>query len=536
MWASAGISWEPQRLKGEELLNLPIKILQTIQIETEQANIEFTGINTLVAAWDIVARVTSRHLLVIINAQTTDALERDLAIQLNGDTGANYSAQELHGSGAAAIATVFTGIGTYLSRVDISGDTVPQMFGGGVILIPHAFNTINHKALLGLGGACEDLAGTSVGRWASTAAITSIFLYPAVGNFSIGSTIHLGVIDERYLVEEWISAGVGTAIFDNIPQGEGDLVVIGYAKSTQDAIEDEVLHYINDDGVAANHPAIEMLGRGAGPPTSAAVNGEIAMIPGQQGANIFGALAVSYSQFIKDNQPHFLSLSGYHSSVGPTSEIRLMSGRRDNIEPINKIELDPRLGVNFFAGSLFSLYRVPKRIIERVELTAPQATITFDNIPQNFEAIMLHVYAKTDQAAGSDPVRFTINADVDPNNYNHQQLYGFAGAVTAVRSIADRDLLLISGSIAPNPNEFDGGTLLFPAYAENDRHKHIIGLYGNSDNSVFIQSARWLDTDPITSIAITPLGGPNFLAGTVVELEGILRKEGLPPVEGQQVG
>jgi len=147
----------------------------------------------------------------------------------------------------------------------------------------------------------------------------------------------------------------------------------------------------------------------------------------------------------------------------------------------------------------------------------------------------LTVYAKTDRAAGSDPVRFTINADAVAANYNKQELYGFGAAVTALRTASDRDWMLVSGSIAVPDEEFDGGVLLFPGYAETDRHKHAIGLYGNSENSVFIQSSRWLDTAAITSIAITPVNGPNFVAGTIVELEGVLRKEGLPPSEGMSV-
>lgn len=516
------------------MLNLPIKILKTIQIETAQANIAFTGIAALVAQWDAVARVTSRHLVIKINV-ATDGVANDIGLDVtfNGDGGANYNRQTIEGIAVASSAWRASGE-AYYRGIRIPGTNYADSLGGGIIVIPHAFNTTNHKALLSIGGSVEYEAQAAVGRWASVAAITSMTLTPQTGNFIATSTLSIGVIDERYLIEEWESAGVGTAIFDNIPQGEGDLVVIGYARSSQAAIEDEVLHYINDDGVAGNYPAIEMLGRAAAP-TSAAVNGEIAMIPGQTaGINVFGALVVNYSQFIKDNQPHFLSLSGYHESGGPTSEVRLMSGRRNNIEPINKIELDPTLGVNFFTGSLFSLYRVPKRIIERQVLTAAQAVITLANIPQNFEAIQLTVYAKTDRAAGSDPVRFTINADAVAANYNIQELYGFGGAVTALRSLGDRDWMLISGT-GP-AGEFDGGVLLFPGYAEADRHKHCIGLFGNSDNSIYILSGRWLDTDPITSIAITPMNGPNFQPGTIVELEGILRKEGLPPSEGQQVG
>jgi hypothetical protein len=516
------------------MLNLPIKILATQQIETASETITFTGINTLVAQWDAIAKVTSRHLVLIINAKSVDGGNSITNfLRFNADAGMNYSYQRLSGADNVDSAGRVDGANA-INLPPIPGNAA-NLFGGSTVLIPHAFNTTNHKAVLAIGGGVEWDVEAVAGRWASVAAITSVTVFEGVGDdLMVGSTVHLGVVDERYLVEEWISAGVGTAIFDNIPQGEGDLVVVGYARSSQAANEDEVLHYINDD--AAAHPAYEMLGRGAAR-TAGAANGEIAMIPGQTaGINIFGALAINYSQYIKENQPHFVSVSGYHSGI-PLGEIRLMSGRRDNIEPINKIELDPTLGVNFFTGSLLSLYRVPKRLIERQVLTAAQAVITLDNIPQNFEAIQLTVYAQTDRGAASDPVRFTINADAVAANYNKQELYGFAGAVTALRTAGDRDWMLVTavGVAGAAAGEFGGGVLICPGYAETDRHKHAIGLFGSAETSIFIQSSRWLNTDAITSIAITPVNGPNFVAGTIVELEGILRKEGLPPSEGMSV-
>lgn len=517
------------------MLNLPIKILRTIQLETPQATVTFANIDTLVAQWDAVAKVTSRHLVLIVNGRSPDAVDtRVIEILFNADAGNNGYFQDMYGI-AAAPGAARGGPVNEIGVGFIPGTNYANAWGGTLILIPHAFNTTNHKAGLALDGGAEHIVDARAFRWAQAAAITTVRFGLDNGNYAAGSTFHLGVIDERYLVEEVSLAAVGIITFDNIPQGEGDLAVIGYAREdTLFAVEDEVIHLINDDAVAGNYPAQELIARGAVVTSASPVNQEIAIISSANAtANAFGALAVLYSQYTKGNHPHFVSLSGYHESTGATSEVRVMSGRRDNAEPINKLVFEPDTGTSFSPGSLFSLYRVPKRIIQRQELTAPAATITFANIPQNFEALLLHVYTKTDRAAGSDPVVITINADAVAANYNNQQLYGFGAAPTSVRNIADRNWILISGT-GP-AGEYDGGVLLFPGYAETDRHKHALGLYGNSDNTAFIQSARWLSNAAITSIAITPMNGPNFVAGTIVELEGILRKEGLPPSEGMSV-
>jgi len=84
--------------------------------------------------------------------------------------------------------------------------------------------------------------------------------------------------------------------------------------------------------------------------------------------------------------------------------------------------------------------------------------------------------------------------------------------------------------------EFGGGTVFFPAYAETDRHKHFLHWSGRQENIIMLTSNRWEQTAAIIKIALTPQTGPNFLAGSVFELEGILKKEGLPPSEGARWG
>lgn len=517
------------------MLNLPIKILRTVQIEAETEAITIDNIAALVAQWDAAARVTSRHLVLIINARSIDVSDSITNfLRFNADAGMNYMYQRLSGVDGVDSAGRVDGANA-INLPPITGANNANTWGGSMVLIPHAFNATNHKAVLAVGGSSEFTVEAVAARWASVAAITSVTVFEGVGDdFVVGSTVSLGVVDERYLVEEWISAGVGTAIFDNIPQGEGDLVVIGYARSSQAANEDEVLHYINDDDVAGNYPAQEMLGRGGATSAATPVNGECAMIPGQTaGINIFGALVINYSQYIKDNQPHFLSASGYQSGI-PLGEVRVMSGRRANIEPINKIELDPTLGVNFFTGSLISLYRVPKRIIDRVELTAPQAVVTFDNIPQNFEALLIHIYARSDVAAAAAHVGFQFNDDAAGGNYPWGRLLGSGAVVTALRA-ASRNLLFIPGDTA-GANEFGGGTALLPGYYKDDRHKCVITLSGRAEDLIGLLSARWASVAAVIKIELVSEGANNFMAGSVFELEGILRKEGLPPSEGEQFG
>lgn len=516
------------------MLNLPLQVIDRHVCEVDEALVTFSNIDQLVARLDARTGLTSRHLVVIVNAASPDAVaQRDVYLQFNGDTGANYNDQELTGVDVVDDADRLTGVTQHVP-FPIPGTTYANAFGGGQILIPHAFGSVDHTTVLALGGAVEDEVKAMAGRWANVAAITSVTLAPDTGNFIAGSVFTLAVVDEQYLVEEIEDAAADfTPTFDNIPQGEGDLVVIGYCRSDGGAADDFPGMAVNDDTVAGNYPSQELSGRIAA--TGAAQpNFEVGIVPGAAAApgQSYGAFVMILSQYTKGNQPHWLSLSGFHSTT-VFSEVRVMSGRRANIEPVNKLAFTPNGGVDWIAGSLFSLYRVPKRLIERQVLTADQATITFDNIPQYYEALILHVYARGSAAVAFSNISIEFNDDNVLANYDFQRLEGAGAGVTSLRSLA---LAVIASVPAAGggTGEFGGSILLIPDYSSSTKHKHYIGINGPNEGQVAILSNRWESTAPITKIDLD-VGG-DFVVGSVFELVGVLRKEGLPADAGMTFG
>jgi len=518
------------------MLNLPIKILDKIVSVADDEQITFSNIDTLVAQWDAMAKVTSRHLVLFINARSIDVSDSITNfLRFNGSAAMDYRYERLSGVFNVDSAGRVDGANA-INLPPICGANNANLFGGSMVLIPHAFNTTNHKTVLALGGSCEFAVEAVAGRWAQAAAITSVTLLEGVGDdYVVGSEFLLGVVDERYLVEEIEDAAADfSPTFDNIPQGDGDLAVVAFARSDAGAVDDEVLHIINDDDTAGNYPA-QQLAAIDGATNAVNLNQEVGIVSGDNAtALVFGALAGVYSQFTKQNQPHFLTQSGYHENTGPTGEVRVMSGRKSAVEPINKLALIPQQGTDFKAGSLFSLYRIPKRVIDRQVLTEDAATITFDNIPQYYDALILHIYARSDWAAADDPVNVSFNNDLVDGNYRQQTMYGNGAAVTAFRTNVRRIYGVTAATWADMA--FGGGSLLFPKYASNDRYKNRICLVGESDRLVSIHSSRWLNTDPVTRIDLTLFAGPNFLPGSVFELEGVLRKEGLPASAGMRWG
>ncbi len=504
---------------------LPVRLLEEVKLTAAAASVTLSDIDVAVAAWDTIAGVTSRHLVLVYNAATTQVGLPNIVALINGDAGGNYNYQNLTGVGAVA-AAVRSDNNTFILLPGINGTAIANTFSGGVLLAPHAFNTTNHKSILSFGGPVESGVAASVARWADSSAITSIQLLLSGGDFSVGSTFQLGVVDERYLIEEQILSGAdGTFTFAGIAAGAGDLAVVGYLRSDRaTATGDAVEHTINGDGVAVNYDVQRLSGVNAVAAAAQFLNNRVVAraTSNLQTAGSYAAFSLTYSQYAGGiNDLHYLVSAGYHDLVTPEGQVIVESGRWSNIAPVTQLDYVPLVGVNFKDGSMMSLYRVPQFVIERVTLAAPAASVTFSNIPQGYEALQLHVYARTDNAAANDTVVFTLNADAVAANYDRQFLQGAGAVVTAGRSAASQLWLVVSGNTA-GANEFSGGTVTFPQYAATDRHKHAITLEGVVEDFALIRSLRWEDTAAITTVSLAPNGGANFLAGSVFELVGVM--------------
>ena len=127
-------------------------------------------------------------LVIIVNAGgSTNA---DLQMQFNSDTGTNYSRTVLSGNGTAASSGRQTSV-AYI-RVDNLGylnTTFPAFTG--IINIMNYSNTTTFKTAISRTNNASTGVDASVGLWRSTAAITSIVLYPDTGTLTNASTFTL---------------------------------------------------------------------------------------------------------------------------------------------------------------------------------------------------------------------------------------------------------------------------------------------------------------------------------------------------------
>ena len=127
-------------------------------------------------------------LVLVITPQSASGTT-SVDIQLNGDTGSNYSLTYLYGTGTAAASgrdsnTAIAGGGSAVATASI--------FLTNTVQIQNYSNTTTYKTLLMRTGNTAGNVLTAVSTWRNTAAITSITMKLATAvNFTTGSTFTL---------------------------------------------------------------------------------------------------------------------------------------------------------------------------------------------------------------------------------------------------------------------------------------------------------------------------------------------------------
>lgn len=135
-------------------------------------------------------------ILVCQVQQVTDG--EDLAIQVNSDTGTNYSRTYLCGDGS----TAHSGRSTSASNIIVDHHATPptsSSFSANIINFENYANSTTYKTILARSNSLSTYAGSVgvVGLWRSTSAITSITIFCTnSSNMKTGSTFTLyGVLN-----------------------------------------------------------------------------------------------------------------------------------------------------------------------------------------------------------------------------------------------------------------------------------------------------------------------------------------------------
>lgn len=491
------------------MFNLPLYILAEDELTEAAATHTFTLADYTIPSWAV-------HLVVLINGQVAGASERRLRLRFNADSGSNYGSQNLEAFGSSSAVRQLSATSMQIGYITHT----EHVWGGGMFVIPEYANTARHKVCLALGGTGGLRGALALGRWADTEAITSItFLADSDPNFTVTSRFTLALVDERFSVRSETLGSDGTFDHLNIPALD-DLAFIATLRTDRTEKFDEVSINVNNDTTDSNYARQLLDAHNSTAEASTASDRQGGIAQGSNAeANNYGLMVGSVNSFAKGNDdPHAVIVSGCISEVAAEHGYAMIASlRHNNVAAVTRFGLTPRTGTNFKAGSSLWLYRAPKPYLQRVVLTGTSALITFDNIPQDGDALVVTVYARSAEAAATDTLLLELEDDTTAGNYDVQYMRGDSTTVSGGQSGADRTVLVIPGDSA-GADIWGGGMFIIPDYTSTARQKHIISVGGPSEDLTETRSIRWENTAAIDKLELTLGGASNFLANSIIEL------------------
>lgn len=149
---------------------------------TSAASITFSSISSSYRDLVLVARMFG----------STPDVAREMRLRVNSDTGSNYSSVSMNGDGSSATSATST---ISYGQLGTADTTKPIL---SILQFLDYSATDKHKPILLRANRPEVITGyTTTGadakaiRWANTAAIDTILLYPSSGNIEAGSSFYL---------------------------------------------------------------------------------------------------------------------------------------------------------------------------------------------------------------------------------------------------------------------------------------------------------------------------------------------------------
>ena len=158
-----------------------------------------------------------------------------------------------------------------------------------------------------------------------------------------------------------------------------------------------------------------------------------------------------------------------------------------------------------------------------VTLSSTQSAITFSGIPQGYSSLQLRVIARCSGAyTGNTDVTFYYNGDITASHYYSHYLRGDGSSATAY---AANNSSLTMGSLDNNntANVYSASIIDIVDYANPNKNtvsRCLEGWDANGSGQVYLKSAGWTNTSPVTSFVIT-FGDGNVMANSSFSLYGV---------------
>ena len=155
-------------------------LIDSTTLGSSAASVTFSGISA----------TGKGDLVLVISAKAVEG-NGVVRMRINGDSGASYYSVAMFGTGSTASSSLNSGFNQQTlthSENSISTSTFNLM----KVELQDYSATDKHKSYLIRSNESSFTAQALAGRWASTSALTSLYIYGGgFTNFAIGSTFHL---------------------------------------------------------------------------------------------------------------------------------------------------------------------------------------------------------------------------------------------------------------------------------------------------------------------------------------------------------
>ena len=127
--------------------------------------------------------------LILVMMNKVSSGTQNTLIQLNSDTGNNYSSTFLYGNGASALSAI--GSNNPYGYANYGSAVFTSTFNLQIVQFMNYSNTTTNKTFLARGNEAASGTDAIVNLWRSTAAISTIKVYPSAQNWATDSTFTL---------------------------------------------------------------------------------------------------------------------------------------------------------------------------------------------------------------------------------------------------------------------------------------------------------------------------------------------------------
>lgn len=157
-------------------------------------------------------------------------------------------------------------------------------------------------------------------------------------------------------------------------------------------------------------------------------------------------------------------------------------------------------------------------LIDQQVLTGSTASVTFSNIPQTYEDLVLEIVPAV---SGNTTVGLRYNGDSTSGLYSNTGMYG-DGSTAASWRLSSQNEIRISYAATFKTTNTGTVNVNILSYSNGSVYKTLLSGSGTADGGRDALVGLWRNTAAVTSIVVIPISAVNFVSGSTFRLYGLV--------------